>query len=107
MESQTRRWQKVVGAVVALGSLFVLWPLIVLVAIAIKLTSAGPVFVAREGFSQNETRFTYRVFRTRDVRTSEYTAVGRFLRTSNIDLLPRLWSLLGGPMTLRDILGNR
>lgn len=93
--------------------LFVLCPLLLLVAIVIKLESRGPAIFrqARHGFN-NE---TIRVFKFRTMRTVEdgeqkftqavkndprITKFGSILRSTNIDELPQLVNVLLGEMSL-------
>lgn len=99
--------------VLASLGLIVATPLFLLVAIAIKLDSPGPVFFRqdREGF--NNQRF--RIWKFRSMRADRceadgiiqarkeddrITAVGRFLRRTSIDELPQLFNVLAGEMSL-------
>jgi Undecaprenyl-phosphate glucose phosphotransferase len=99
----------VIGAV----ALFLLAPLFAIVAIAIKLDSAGPIFFRqdREGF--NNQRF--RIWKFRSMRTDRceidgitqarkdddrITRMGRFIRRTSIDELPQLLNVLTGEMSL-------
>jgi Undecaprenyl-phosphate glucose phosphotransferase len=93
--------------------LIVAAPLFLIVAVAIKLTSSGPVFFRqdREGF--NNQRF--RIWKFRSMRADRceadgitqarkdddrITAVGRILRRTSIDELPQLFNVLAGEMSL-------
>jgi Undecaprenyl-phosphate glucose phosphotransferase len=99
--------------IVASISLIVLCPLLLLVAVVIKLESRGPAIFrqARHGFN-NE---TIRVFKFRTMRTVEdgevkftqavkndprITKFGGILRSTNIDELPQLVNVLLGEMSL-------
>lgn len=105
--------KRVFDFVVALMALVALLPMLVLTAILIKVTSAGPVFFrqAREGI--NGARFD--VFKFRSMRVEDgdptgvaqtrqndprVTAVGRFIRRTSIDELPQLLNVLRGEMSL-------
>ena len=98
--------------VVASIALVLLSPLLLLVALLIKLDSPGPVF-----FMQRRTGFngrTFRIFKFRSMRTLDdgaeirqatrdddrITRVGRWLRASSIDELPQLLNVLFGDMSL-------
>ena len=88
-------------------------PLMALVAVAIKLTSPGPVFYHQQRVGQHGRIFTVHKFRsmktdaeaaTGPVWASKegdprVTAVGYFLRRSRFDELPQLWNVLKGDMS--------
>jgi lipopolysaccharide/colanic/teichoic acid biosynthesis glycosyltransferase len=94
----------------AAGLLLVLSPLIAVIAISIKLDSAGPIFYRgrRVGRGGGELKMLkFRKMRgdaagppltlTDDERL---TRVGRFLARSKIDEVPQLWNVLKGEMSL-------
>ena len=95
----------------ALGLLF-LSPLLVAIAIWIKLDSPGPVFYAQERVGANGRRFRMLKFRT--MRTDSESAgpqwsraedprrtrAGAIQRKLSIDELPQLWNVLVGHMSL-------
>jgi putative colanic acid biosynthesis UDP-glucose lipid carrier transferase len=90
----------------------VLSPLLLLVAIAIKLDSPGPVFFRQWRCGFNGRTFQIMKFRTMRVQEdgetvrqaqrhdSRVTRLGRWLRRSSIDELPQLFNVLGGSMSL-------
>jgi putative colanic acid biosynthesis UDP-glucose lipid carrier transferase len=93
--------------------LLVLWPVMLIVAILIKLDSEGPVLFrqARQGFNNNI--ITVLKFRTmthgseKDVKVVQatrndqrVTRVGRILRRTSIDELPQIFNVLRGEMSL-------
>jgi len=99
--------------VVAAGTgLIVLLPVFVLVAIAVKLTSAGPVFFKQQRMGKGFQPFSIYKFRSMAVEAPErggpitvgddarITRVGRFLRKTNLDELPQLINVLKGDMSL-------
>jgi len=94
----------------ALGLLCLL-PLIVFIAIWIKLDSKGPVFFRQERVGQYGRLFRIHKFRTMRVdaeqagrltvgRDGRITDSGHFLRKSKLDELPQLFDVLIGKMSL-------
>ncbi|MHA7773952.1 sugar transferase [Roseibium sp. M-1] len=97
----------------ATAGLILLFPLFVAIAVAIKLTSRGPVFFRQARYGLNGAPFEVLKFRTmhNDLcdrsgvsQTVEndprVTFVGAFLRKSNFDELPQLINVLRGDMSL-------
>ncbi len=93
--------------------LVVLFPLMAAIAVAIKASSAGPVFFRQQRYGRNGVPFTVLKFRTMHMHLCDrtgvsqtvendprLTAIGRFLRKSNFDELPQLWNVLKGDMSL-------
>jgi sugar transferase (PEP-CTERM system associated) len=87
-------------------------PLMLVVAILIKLDSAGPVFYRQERVGQYGEVFTVLKFRSMckdaeavtgpvfaDKHDSRITRVGRVLRTMRVDELPQLVNVLRGEMS--------
>jgi lipopolysaccharide/colanic/teichoic acid biosynthesis glycosyltransferase len=102
-----------VDRLVALVLLTVSAPVILLAAVAIKLTSRGPVLYAQTRVGRGGRPFTIYKLRsmTHDCEQQSgarwctagdprVTAVGRFLRATHIDELPQLWNILRGDMSL-------
>jgi Undecaprenyl-phosphate glucose phosphotransferase len=88
-------------------------PIIAVVAIAIKLTSSGPIFFAQERVGLNGRVFRMFKFRTMRMGSREEsdtrwtsdsdprrTAVGSFLRKTNLDELPQFLNVLKGEMSI-------
>jgi sugar transferase (PEP-CTERM system associated) len=98
---------------VALVGLTLAAPIGLLVAIAVKLTSRGPVFYHQARVGQHGRVFTVHKFRsmqqdaeagTGPVWASKdgdprVTPIGRMLRRSRLDELPQLWNVLLGDMS--------
>lgn len=99
--------------VLTLAILAVIWPILVLTAIAIRLDSPGPIFFRqpREGF--NNRLFDVLKFRSMTHDSCEtdgirqatrgdkrVTRVGAFIRRTSIDELPQLLNVLKGDMSL-------
>jgi exopolysaccharide biosynthesis polyprenyl glycosylphosphotransferase len=109
--------------VLSLAAIALVAPLCVLAAVAIKLTSPGPVFFIQDRVGLNKRTFRMFKFRTM-VRNAELrqhelesrneatgavfkirndpriTPVGRFVRKTSIDELPQLLNVLKGDMSL-------
>jgi len=94
-------------------ALILLSPLLILVAIAIKLDSRGPVFFRQPRLGFNNRRFD--IFKFRSMYHSEtpenrvqqatkgdprVTRVGQFIRATSIDELPQILNVLNGTMSL-------
>jgi hypothetical protein len=84
----------------ALTALVVLAPLGVAIALAIKIEDGGPVIYAQRRYRPCRREIRVFVFRTKAGLAGKVTRVGRFLRKTNIDVLPQLVNVLLGDMTL-------
>jgi len=92
-------------------ALVIFFPLIVLVALLVKLKSKGPALYWSDRVGNGNIIFKMPKFRTMQVGTpavathllsdsTQYlTPVGSFLRKSSLDELPQLWSILIGDMS--------
>ncbi|MEK8023027.1 MAG: sugar transferase [Candidatus Hydrogenedentota bacterium] len=95
---------------VSIASLLALSPLIVLVAMAVKLSSPGPVFFLQERAGHFGRSFRILKFRTMihgapgprltAVEDGRITPIGKFLRRWSLDELPQLVNVLFGSMSL-------
>jgi Undecaprenyl-phosphate glucose phosphotransferase len=109
---EERAAKRVLDVVGSLLAFLLLGPIMLLAAVAVKCTSAGPVF-----FRQTRNGFNGRAFRILKFRTMRVledgptivqatrndprvTAVGKWLRKTSIDELPQLFNVLKGEMSL-------
>lgn len=96
----------------ACGILCLSW-LLLLLAVAIKLDSPGPVFFRQKRVGIGKRHFQILKFRTMRIDTphdmpthllhdpEQYiTRMGRFLRKTSLDELPQLWNILVGDMAV-------
>ena len=108
-------FKRVFDIVVSLVMLIVLSPLFLILALAVKIDSDGPVFYRQVRVTQYNRRFRIFKFRTMVQGAdrgslvtvqgdSRVTRVGRFIRKYSIDELPQLFNILKGDMS---IVGNR
>jgi sugar transferase (PEP-CTERM system associated) len=99
-------------SVAGIGLLLAL-PLFPLVALAIKLTSPGPIFYQQRRVGRDGAVFDCFKLRTMSVGAEadtgptwaadddpRITRVGRFMRTVRLDEIPQLWNVLKGDMSL-------
>jgi len=94
----------------ALIILALIWPLMLVIALIIRLTMGSPIFFRQVRPGLGERPFTLVKFRTmvesRDSNVdpstdaARLTAVGRTLRHFSLDELPQLWNVLTGAMSL-------
>lgn len=105
--------RRVTDVVLAALGLLLAAPLMLLVAIAIRLDSRGPALYRQERVGRNGRSFTLAKFRS--MRTDaeagsgpvwagaddpRITRVGRWLRKLRIDEIPQLWSVIRNDMSL-------
>ena len=106
--------KRISDIVIALVVLIVLSPLMLVVALAIKIQDGGPVFYRQERLTKDGKRFMLTKFRSMCVdaesdgiarlSTGEgderVTPVGHFIRRFRMDELPQLFSVLKGDMSI-------
>ena len=104
-----KRW---LDAACSLAGIIILSPLLCAAAIAIRLTSAGPVFFRQTRIGRHGKPFRIYKFRTMVASSApgaplltasgdpRVTRVGRWLRDTKVDELPQLFNVLKGEMSL-------
>ena len=97
--------------VFALLAITLFSPLLIVIAVAIRLTSPGPVFFCQKRTGYRGAEFTMFKFRTMRVNDqadtvaarpgdSRVTAVGRLLRHTSFDEFPQFFNVLCGDMSV-------
>ncbi len=116
--------KRIADVVLGLVGLVATSPALALVAVAVKLDSAGPVLFSQERVGFGGRRFKIHKFRTMEldaerrleevrshslygdprlfkaVADPRVTKVGHFLRKTSLDELPQLWNVVKGEMSL-------
>ena len=97
----------------ALVGLIIFSPIMLVVAIIIKLTSKGPVIFSQERVGLHQKVFKMYKFRSMVMQTDDeekkewttkhdprVTGIGRIIRKTSIDEVPQFWNILKGDMSL-------
>ncbi|MBO4830821.1 MAG: sugar transferase [Fibrobacter sp.] len=103
--------RRIIDAIIASIALVVLSPLLLIIAVAVKLDSKGPIIFKQERIGKNFKTYRMLKFRSmvvnaQNMGTGVYsfagdpriTSVGRFLRKTSLDELPQLWNIVKGDM---------
>ena len=108
--ASTKRMKRLLDLVASLALLVLLSPVMIAVAIGVRLEVGSPVLFRQVRPGLHARPFTIVKFRTmRDVAPGEesvdrdeqrLTGFGRWLRTTSLDELPELWNVLRGEMSL-------
>ncbi|MEK4262249.1 MULTISPECIES: sugar transferase [Paenibacillus] len=105
--------KQTIDFLLALIGMLVLWPVLLIIAIAIKVTSKGPVLFKQKRLGKNKLEFYILKFRTMRTDTPQdmpthlledpdffITKVGKFLRKTSLDELPQIINILKGEMSI-------
>lgn len=105
--------KRLLAIILSLGGMICLSWLFLILSVAIKLDSPGPVFFRQKRVGKNKKHFQILKFRTMRIDTphdmpthllqdpDQYiTRVGRFLRRTSLDELPQLWNIFVGNMAV-------
>ncbi|GAB6179419.1 sugar transferase [Desulfotomaculum defluvii] len=98
----------------SLIGVIIISPILIIIALSIKLTSKGPVFFKQERLGMNGKVFKILKFRTMVVNAEKIgsglfvktesdnriTKIGKLLRATSLDELPQLWNVVTGDMSL-------
>ncbi len=123
IDGYNRTIKRAFDLLIATLGLLLVWPIMLLVAIAIKLDSPGPVFFKQQRVGENARVFTMIKFRSMVVDAEQrqaevmkttdngvvmhktandprITRVGHFIRRTSLDEIPQLFNVLKGDMSL-------
>ncbi|SDQ14170.1 sugar transferase [Carnobacterium viridans] len=106
-------FKRVIDVILALLGLIVLSPIFLLIVIAIKLNSKGPILFKQKRVGKDKVLFNIYKFRTMKIDTpndapthllknpdSFITKIGKVLRKTSLDELPQLINILKGEMSV-------
>jgi exopolysaccharide biosynthesis polyprenyl glycosylphosphotransferase len=107
-EEVAKRFTDILISILGLGIGLPIW---LLVAAAVKASSAGPMFFVQDRVGKNGRLFRMAKFRSMyvddrrgptwtDSNDPRVTPVGRFIRKTHLDEIPQLWNVLKGEMSL-------
>lgn len=107
------KMKRLIDIMLSLAGLVILSPVFILLIIAIKLESKGPVFFKQKRIAIHKTHFNILKFRTMRIDTPKdtpthllenpdqyITKVGKFLRKTSLDELPQILNILMGQMSV-------
>ena len=105
--------KRLLAVILSLCGMIVLSPLLLILCLAIKIDSPGPIFFRQKRVGIHKQHFNILKFRTMRIDTphdmpthmlkdpDQYiTRVGHFLRKTSLDELPQLWNILVGDMAV-------
>lgn len=105
--------KRVIDFILALIGLIILAPVFLVLIIAIKFDSRGPVLFKQKRVGIHKTHFNMLKFRTMRIDTPKdkpthllenpeqyITKMGRFLRKTSLDELPQIWNIFIGQMSI-------
>ncbi len=105
--------KRIIDITISIFVLILLFPLLLIIAVLIKITSPGPVFFIQERIGKDGKPFNLIKFRTMvagadrltkgvhiDNSNPYITKIGKFLRKWSIDEIPELINVLRGEMSI-------
>ena len=105
--------KRIIDIFLSLTGLIILSPVFLLLVVAIKLDSKGPVLFKQKRVGIHKTHFNILKFRTMKIDTPKdtpthllenpeqyITKMGRFLRKTSLDELPQIWNIFVGQMSI-------
>lgn len=105
--------KRLIDIVLSLMGLILLSPVFLILIIAIKIDSRGPVLFKQKRVGIHKRHFNILKFRTMSIDTPKdtpthllvnpdqwITKVGKFLRKTSLDELPQIWNIFVGQMSI-------
>lgn len=102
--------KRALDIILSLIAALLLSPLLLFIAIAIKLADPGPIIFRQQRIGVAGRPFAFYKFRSMPVNTGDIPSdqigairlswIGRVIRRTNADELPQLWNVLKGDMSL-------
>ncbi|WP_144462555.1 sugar transferase [Siminovitchia fortis] len=105
--------KRLIDIILSFIGLIILSPIFLLLIIAIKLDSKGPILFKQKRVGIHKTHFNILKFRTMRIDTPKdtpthllekpdqyITKVGKFLRKTSLDELPQIWNIFVGEMSI-------
>src|SRR5690554_3648264 len=106
-------FKKIMDFLMSLVGLIILLPFFIIIIVAIKLNSKGPILFKQKRVGKNKKHFNIYKFRTMRIDTPKdtpthllenpeqwITGVGKFLRKTSLDELPQIINILKGDMSI-------
>lgn len=113
LDIRSRVLKRVFDLSVTVPAIIALTPLLILIAVAVKVSSPGPILFRQRRMGRGNRLFDVYKFRSMRVETSDHagtrsasrdddriTPVGRIIRRTSLDELPQLFNVLEGDMSL-------
>lgn len=112
MPTWQEQTKQIIDIAISLIALIISFPLILFLAIGIKVTSKGPIFYCHERIGRFGKPFTLYKFRSMftdaekdgpalsSKNDNRITPFGKFMRKAKLDEIPNFWNVLKGDMSL-------
>lgn len=113
LDIRSRVLKRVFDLSITVPAIIALTPVLAVIAVAVKLTSNGPILFRQRRMGRGNRLFDVYKFRSMRVETSDHsgtrsasrdddriTAIGKIIRRTSLDELPQLFNVLEGDMSL-------
>ena len=113
LDTTNRILKRLLDVCVAGGALLVLWPVLLVVAVAVRLDTPGPILFRQPRVGRGNRLFDVYKFRSMHTNMGDLaggqstgrvdprvTRVGAIIRRTSVDELPQIFNVLGGTMSI-------